>query len=172
LHANITRMLKKILLALVAILIIIQFFRPERNLSDDKTYHVATKYAVPENVSIILQGACNDCHTNKTEYPWYSNVQPVAWWMANHVNDGKRHLNLSAFTNRPIAYQNHKLEEIVEQVKEKEMPLPSYTWLGLHPQADLSEEERVAIVSWASAQMDTLKKNYPPDSLVMKRRGG
>jgi hypothetical protein len=172
LHANITRMLKKILLAFVAILIIIQFFRPERNLSDDQTYHVSTSYVVPENVNIILQGACNDCHTNKSEYPWYSNVQPVAWWMANHVNDGKRHLNLSAFTNRPIAYQNHKLEEIVEQVKEKEMPLPSYTWLGLHPKADLSEEERGAIISWASAQMDTLKKNYPPDSLVMKRRGG
>jgi hypothetical protein len=90
--------------------------------------------------------------------------------MANHVNDGKRHLNLSAFIQRPIAYQNHKLEEMIEQVKEHEMPLPSYTWLGLHPQANLSDDERNLIMSWAQAQMDTLKKNYPPDSLVLKRR--
>src|SRR5690348_649344 len=143
-------MLKKILLAFAAILVIIQFFRPERNLSDDNTYHMSTKYVIPENVSTIMKGACNDCHTNKTEYPWYANVQPVAWWLASHVNDGKRHLNMSAFTNRPIAYQNHKLEEIMEQVKEKEMPLPSYKWLGLHPNADLTEEQAGQIVSWAS----------------------
>jgi hypothetical protein len=165
-------MLKKILLALAAVLIIIQFIRPDRNDSEENTYHLSANYVIPENVNVLLDGACNDCHSNKTEYPWYSNVQPVAWWLANHVNDGKRHLNFSAFTNRPLAYQNHKFEEIIEMVKEKEMPLPSYTWLGLHPDAELSEDERGAIVSWASAQMDTLKKNNPPDSLVMKRRGG
>ena len=121
-------------------------------------------------MSTILNGACNDCHSNKTEYPWYANVQPVAWWLAGHVNDGKRHLNFSAFTNRPLAYQNHKFEEIVEMVKEKEMPLPSYTWMGLHPDANLTDEDRNEIINWAGAQMDTLKKNYPPDSLVMRRR--
>jgi hypothetical protein len=163
-------MVKKILLALAAILIIIQFFRPDRNESNDNTNAVATKYAIPQDVNVVLQGACNDCHTNKTKYPWYSNVQPLAWWMADHVNDGKRHLNLSAFTNRKIAYQNHKFEEIIEQVKEKEMPLPSYTWLGLHPDADITDAQRALITSWASAQMDTLKKNYPPDSLILRRR--
>ena len=163
-------MLKKTLLALVAVLVIIQFFRPKRNDSDDNTHHLSNKYAIPANVSTILSGACNDCHSNKTEYPWYAGVQPVAWWLAGHVNDGKRHLNFSAFTNRPLAYQNHKFEEIVEMVKEKEMPLPSYTWMGLHPDAHLTDEDRNEIISWASAQMDTLKKNYPPDSLVMRRR--
>jgi hypothetical protein len=164
-------MLKKILLALAAILIIIQFFRPDRNDSNDTTFALANNYTVPQDVHILLQGACNDCHSNQTEYPWYSKVQPVAWWLDSHVNDGKRHLNFSAFTNRNIAYQNHKFEEIIEMLKEKEMPLPSYTWFGLHPEANLTEHEADLISGWASAQMDTLKKNYPPDSLILRRRG-
>jgi Haem-binding domain len=164
-------MKKKILLGLLALLIIIQFIRPEKNLSDDMTYDFSKKYTVPTEVSNILTVACNDCHTNKTVYPWYSNIQPVAWWMNGHVQDGKRHLNLSTFLSRPIAFQNHKLEEIIEMVKEKEMPLSSYTYLGLHPEANLSDEQRQILTTWAQTQMDTLKSQYPPDSLVMKRRG-
>jgi hypothetical protein len=163
-------MIKKILLGLAFVVVLIQFFRPERNLSGDRTNDISKNYVVPENVKVLLAGACDDCHSNKTNYPWYTNLQPIGWWMASHVNDGKRHLNFSSFTHRNIAYQNHKFEEIIEMVKEKEMPLPSYTWVGLHPAANLSEQEANEIVAWASAQMDTLKKNYPADSLVMRRR--
>lgn len=162
--------MKKALIALLAIFIIIQFFRPERNLSDDNTYHLSKNHPVPERVNVLLEAACNDCHSNKTTYPWYSNIQPVAWWLDNHVNDGKWHLNFSAFTNRKLSYQNHKFEEIIEMVKEKEMPIPSYTWLGLHSNAKLSDEDRTVIADWAQAQMDTLKNTWPADSLIMKRR--
>ncbi len=162
-------MLKKILLGLLAVMVIIQFFRPEKNDSNDQQNHVSTKYEVPAEVATILKGACDDCHTNKTEYPWYANVQPAAWWLAGHVEDGKRHLNFSDFTTRRIAVQNHKFEEVVEMVEEKEMPLPSYTWLGLHPEAKLTDQQRQTLVNWAKAQMDTLKANYPADSLVMRR---
>jgi hypothetical protein len=163
-------MLKTILLFLLAILVIIQFFRPEKNLSDDKTYDITTQYHVPENIKATFAVACNDCHSNKTRYPWYSNVQPLAWWMASHVEDGKRHLNLSEFTKSKIARQNHKLEEIIETVKEHEMPLPSYTWMGVHKDANLTDEQRVAIADWAAAKMDSLKQVWPADSLVMRRR--
>jgi hypothetical protein len=139
-------MLKKILLALVVILVIIQFIRPEKNVSDVQINDISNKYIVPDRVKTLLAGACNDCHSNKTGYPWYSNIQPVAWWMNGHVTDGKRHLNFNNFTHRNIAYQNHKFEEIVEMVKEKEMPLPSYTWLGLHPDGNLTDEDRNEIV--------------------------
>jgi hypothetical protein len=165
-------MIKKILLVLAAALIIIQFFRPEKNLSGDRTNDITNKYVMPERVKTLMDGACNDCHTNKTNYPWYSNIQPVAWWLNGHVTDGKRHLNFNNFTHRNIAYQNHKFEEIIEMIKEKEMPLPSYTWLGLHPEAKLSDDEAAEISSWAQAQMDTLKSQYPADSLVIKRRAG
>jgi len=165
-------MIKKILLGLLAVMVIIQFIRPEKNDSNDQQNHVSTKYEVPTEVAVILKGACDDCHTNKTEYPWYANVQPAAWWLAGHVEDGKRHLNFSNFTSRTIAVQNHKFEEVVEMVEEKEMPLPSYTWLGLHPEAKLTDQQRQTLINWAKAQMDTLKANYPADSLVMRRPSG
>lgn len=165
-------MVKKILLGLGAVLILIQFIRPEKNLSDDRTYDVSTKYAMPEDVKGILQVACNDCHSNKTEYPWYSNIQPVAWFLNNHVVDGKRHLNFSNFTSRPIAYQNHKFEETIEMIKEDEMPLASYTNFGLHPGAKLSEEQKQSLISWAETNMAFLKASNPPDSLIMRRPQG
>ena len=165
-------MLKKILLGLAAVLVIIQFIRPEKNLSDDRTYDVSTKYAVPDNVKTILDVACNDCHSNKTAYPWYSNIQPIAWFLDHHVTDGKRHLNFSTFTKRPVAVQNHKFEETIEMVKEGEMPLPSYTWLGLHSGANLTDEQRQILIKWAETNMDSLKAQYPADSLVLRRPQG
>ncbi|AXE19847.1 cytochrome C [Runella rosea] len=165
-------MIKKILIGLGVVLVAIQFFHPEKNLSDDRTYDVSTKYAMPEEVKSTLKVACDDCHSNKTEYPWYSNIQPVAWFLDHHVVDGKRHLNFSNFTSRPIAYQNHKFEETIEMIKEGEMPLPSYTYFGLHSGAKLTEAQKQTLISWAEANMDSLKANYPADSLVMRRPQG
>lgn len=161
---------KTILLVLLGLLVLIQFIHPERNLSNDETYGVATKYPMPEEVKAVLQSACNDCHSNRTEYPWYAGVQPTAWWLANHVNGGKKHLNFSQFTHLPVAVQNHKFEETIEMVKEGDMPLSSYTWFGLHPEAKLSDEQRALLTNWAQANMDSLKAHYPADSLVLKRR--
>lgn len=163
-------MIRKILLGLGIILILIQFIHPEKNESNDKTHDISTKYTVPANVNHLLEVACNDCHSNKTIYPWYSQIQPVAWWMNHHVEEGKGELNFSTFTSLPIAVQNHKFEETIEMIEDKAMPLPSYTWFGMHKEADLSDEERKAIIDWAKAQIDTLKANYPADSLVLKRR--
>jgi hypothetical protein len=163
-------MFKKILIGLLLALVVIQFFRPEKNDSNNNTYAITTKYEVPKEVDEILRVSCNDCHSNNTTYPWYANVQPVAWWLNDHVEDGKRHLNFSEFTNRPIAIQNHKWEETIEMVEEKEMPLKDYTYLGLHSEANLSDEQREVLISWAKSQMTYLKDNYPADSLVMPKR--
>ena len=163
-------MKKKILSGLGIAFILIQFVRPIKNESDDQTHHIATKYPMTSEVEHLLKVSCNDCHSNKTVYPWYNNIQPVAWMLANHVNDGKRHLNLSTFTSLPIAVQNHKLEEIAETVEEKEMPDEAYTLFGLHKEANLTDAQRASIVNWARAQMDTIKAHYPADSLVMKKK--
>ncbi len=163
-------MKKKILEVLLLVLFFIQFVKPEKNQSNDETYSIATKYEVPADVQQILKVACNDCHSNNTAYPWYSNIQPVAWFLNHHVVDGKKHLNLSNFTSRKIAVQNHKFEEIIEMVKEKEMPLASYTFFGLHKEANLTDAQRTLITNWAQAQMDKLKAEYPADSLVLKRK--
>lgn len=163
-------MLKKIVIGLGVVLLLIQFVKPAKNNSNDNTFALSNKYKVPQDVGHLLEVSCNDCHSNKTEYPWYSNIQPVAWWLNNHVTDGKRHLNFSNFTKLPLAVQNHKFEEIVEMVEEQEMPIPSYTYFGLHPEADLSKEQQEKIIAWAKNQMAYLKANYPADSLVRKPR--
>jgi hypothetical protein len=163
-------MLKKIILGLVGVLIVIQFVPQEKNQSDDQLYDISKKYEIPAEVHTILQNACNDCHSNKSTYPWYSNIQPVGFWLNHHINDGKKHLNFSTFTKMPIAVQNHKLEEVIEQTEEKEMPMPSYTYFGLHANANLSDEQRAVLINWAKAQMDMLKSTYPADSLKMKPR--
>ena len=87
-------MLKKSLLAIAVILIVIQFIKPEKNLSDDNTYAITTKYDMPGDVKKTFEVACNDCHSNKTTYPWYSNIQPIAWFLNDHVLDGKTYLLL------------------------------------------------------------------------------
>jgi hypothetical protein len=163
-------MINKILVGLVLVVIAIQFVPTEKNESTDMQYDISTKYSIPADVNVILKNACNDCHSNNTTYPWYSNIQPVGFWLDHHVNDGKKHLNFSTFTKLPIAVQNHKLEEVIEQTEEKEMPMPSYTYLGLHSNANLSEEQRNSLINWAKGEMAKLKASYPADSLKMKPR--
>jgi len=163
-------MIKKLLVVLLVAFVVIQFFRPELNDSNDETYAMVTEYEIPETVQTILKTSCLDCHSNNTRYPWYAKVQPVAWWLDDHIKHGKGDLNFSEFTNRRIAIQNHKFEEIVEMVEEKEMPLPEYTYLGLHGDAKLSDDERTMLMDWAKAQMARLQNVYPADSLVLRRR--
>jgi hypothetical protein len=163
-------MVKKLFLVLLVAFLGLQFFRPEKNISNERSRDISTKYAIPAEVDAILKVACNDCHSNYTRYPWYANVQPVTWWLNNHVTDGKKHLNFSTFAERRIAVQNHKFEEIIETVRDKYMPMESYTALGLHPEAKLTEQQRNTLINWAQSQMDSLKVWYPADSLVMPKR--
>ena len=165
-------MIKKILIGLAIVFIIIQFFRPSKNLSADTSKDISKLYNVPDNVETILQRACNDCHSNKTVYPWYAEVQPVEWWLNDHIVDGKRHFNLNNFASLKVAVQKKKMEECMEQIKKNEMPLDSYTWI--HKDAILSEADKQTINTWCNSIIDTLKAKYPPDSLIFKeqRRNG
>jgi hypothetical protein len=160
-------MIKKILIGLLIVLIAIQFIKPERNVSGNTEKDIATLYPMSDSVKVIVNKACADCHTNKTNYPWYASVQPVAFWLADHVNDGKRHFNFNEFAAYRIAKQNHKLEECIEQIKEGEMPLKSYTLV--HKEANLTDAEKAVLTNWCQSIMDTLKATYPADSLKLKR---
>jgi hypothetical protein len=161
-------MVKKILLVLLAGFIVIQFIHPKKNKAEGaQPNYIGNVYAVPADVKLILEKACNDCHSNNTRYPWYSKVQPVDWWLTNHVEEGKKELNLDEYTHRSLRYQYHKLEEIAELVKEGGMPLDSYTWI--HKDARLTESEKSVLINWADAIRDTMKTKYPIDSLVRKK---
>lgn len=164
-------MLRKIGLVILVILIAIQFIPYEKNEGKTAGYPISGSYDIPDNVNKLLINACNNCHTNSSEYPWYASIEPIGYYLNGHIQDGKNDLNFDEFTNRPLAWQNHKLEEIIEMVEEKEMPLKSYTNFGLHPEANLSDADRQVIIDWAEDQMTYLKATYPADSLVMKRRG-
>src|SRR5688572_19617871 len=91
---------KKILLIILALFIVIQFVRPERNLSSaEAPGDIFTHYAASDSVKHLVRTVCYNCHSNNTVYPWYSNVQPFAWWLDHHIKEGKGELNFSEFTS-------------------------------------------------------------------------
>ncbi|RYD95522.1 MAG: cytochrome C [Sphingobacteriales bacterium] len=141
-------MAKRIFFGLLIVLVVIQFIRPERNTHPGRqATALGLQYPVPEQVGTILQKACNDCHSNNTRYPWYSNIQPVGWWLQHHVNEGKGKLNFDAFTSYSRRRQAKKMDETAELVEKGAMPLDSYTWI--HKDAKLTATERSALVAWA-----------------------
>jgi hypothetical protein len=146
-------------------LVVIQFFHSKKNIHPgDQVYALAKLHLVPDDVRLILRKACDDCHTNNTVYPWYSRIQPVDWWLNDHVVEGKQHLNFDSFSAKPAWFRYHIMEEVVDEVKEGKMPLNSYTWI--HKDAILTQDERSKLTSWARAVMDEMKQKYPADSLV------
>ena len=162
-------MFRKIMYVLLAAFIVIQFIHPTKNTSEGlQPNTIGNNYAIPADVKTILGKACNDCHSNNTRYPWYAKIQPVDWWLNKHVVDGKKDLNFDEFTNRAPRYQYHKMEEVIEMVKEREMPLKSYTWT--HKDARLTSNEREKMTGWAQSVMDAMKVKYPVDSLIRPKR--
>jgi mono/diheme cytochrome c family protein len=165
------KILKRTLLVLLLAFVVIQFFRPVKNTAGGPeafAKDIATAHDVPADVQLIFQKACYDCHSNNTAYPWYSYIQPVAWWLNDHVKEGKKELNFSEFAGYSIRRKYKKLEEINKEVKEGEMPLESYTLI--HTDAKLSDAERLAIANWVTSLRDSMKRVYPEDSLVRKKQ--
>ncbi|HEY9004658.1 heme-binding domain-containing protein [Ohtaekwangia sp.] len=150
---------KKVGITLLTVLIIIQFIRPAKNVSDQliTANDISHTYAISEEVHQILIKKCYDCHSNTTLYPWYYNIQPVAWWMAHHVNEGKDELNFSEFKSYSQKRANHKIEEISDAVNEGWMPLDSYLWI--HHEAAITESDRAAINAWIKTLPVVLEKH-------------
>ena len=160
---------KKILLLLLILLVGIQFFHPEKNQTTAVPVNdIGKLYAIPDDVKIILAKACNDCHTNNTVYPWYNNIQPIAWWLNNHVVDGKRNFNFDEFATYRVAKQYKRMQQCINLVKKNEMPLDSYTWI--HKNAILTDAEKETFFKWCNAVRDSIKAKYPADSLIIPNK--
>ncbi|PBQ30786.1 cytochrome C [Sphingobacteriaceae bacterium] len=139
--------IKKILIALLLLLVIAQFFRIDKSnklTPPEKDVLVITKPGA--EISSILKESCYDCHSNEVTYPWYTNIAPVSWWIKHHVNEGTHHLNFSEWGNYSSRKADHKLEECVEMVEEDEMPMGSYTLM--HGKATLTKQQRELLVKW------------------------
>jgi len=153
---------RTVLLFLFFVFIIIQFFQPDKNNNDViATNDIHTIVSMPDTVEQIMKVACYDCHSNNTRYPWYCNIQPVGWWLKNHVKEGKQHLNFNEFVNIPSRNgkttrqrQIKKLEDIKETVSEGEMPLSSYTII--HGDARLTKEQKQMLMDWSDSARQTI----------------
>lgn len=154
---------KIILLLIVVGFIVIQFFRPDFTnppVVQGETLEASTQ--VPENVETVLTRSCKDCHSNETVYPWYSKIQPSAWFLKDHIDEGKREMNLSVWNTYTDRKKNKKLEEVCEQVQSREMPLPSYLWI--HWGAKLSDEEIKTLCDWTTAERARIAANPQSNS--------
>lgn len=149
-------MKKKLFIVFAIVLVLIQFYRPAKNQNPEiSTADISKISNVPENVLQILKTACYDCHSNNTIYPWYASIQPVAWWLQRHVDEGKKRLNFSEFGNYSAEKAAKKLKQTAEVIEEEEMPLFSYTII--HRNAILNAEQKSIVLNWLQSH-NTNKK--------------
>lgn len=149
------KLYKKIIFALLVTFIVIQFIQPARNQNGQvMPTDIEKTVVVPANVLGILKRSCYDCHSNNTHYQWYSHIQPGAWLMAHHIKTGKAMLNFSQFGDLYNRKQQSKLQGIINQVKDGEMPITSYTLI--HKNAILTTEQKTILLNWAASAKDSL----------------
>lgn len=150
------KILKIIAIVLVLAFIAIQFIRPDRTNPPEvvgETLEASSQ--IPADVDAILSRSCADCHSNRTVYPWYSNIAPVSWLLANHIRDARRELNFSIWNTYDNRRKVRKLGDICEQIETGEMPLPSYLWM--HWDAKLKEGEASKVCDWTEAEKARLE---------------
>ncbi|MCE3278337.1 MAG: cytochrome [Bacteroidetes bacterium] len=151
--------LKKVLIALVVLFILIQFFRIDRkNPITDPSKDFLTVTSTPSDVAAILNSSCYDCHSNATVYPWYTNIAPVSWWLKHHIDEGRAELNFSEWDNYSSRKKDHKLDEAIELVENGEMPMNTYIWM--HGNAKLSEEQKKRLITYFTS-LRTFESDKP-----------
>jgi hypothetical protein len=149
-------MARKIVIGVLLVLVVIQFIRPPKNQADGINENdISLTYGMPQAVHSILTQKCYDCHSHSTVYPWYTNIQPVGWWMYFHIKEGKEHLNFSEFKTYSEKKASHKLEELSEAVTDGWMPLESYLWM--HREAKVTPQETGMINNWIQSLGVTVK---------------
>ena len=141
-------------IALIAF-IVIQFFPVDYNQSNSvpETDFILVNN-VPSDIQNKLQISCYDCHSNNTQYPWYNKMQPVAWFLEGHIKEGKEELNFSEWNSLSSRRKASKLNSIIKQIENDEMPLSSYTLI--HKEARFSEEEKEEILNWVTQLKDSI----------------
>jgi hypothetical protein len=145
------KILKWLVIIVGVVFLVAQFKRPARtNPPVDQAQTLEAQTQMTPQVASTLSRSCNDCHSNNTTWPWYTNVAPVSWFIADHVEEGRRHLNFSEWGKGDERRQRKKLEEICEEVTDGAMPLSSYT--PLHPQAKLTPEDIKTLCDWTEAE--------------------
>lgn len=145
------RFLKLAAAALAFVFVGLQFVRPERaGAGHDAARSLESRARLTPELSAVLARSCDDCHTERTRWPWYSEVAPVSWFVAGHVRDGRRHLNFSDWATYESQDIGGLLGGICGEAKRGTMPPASYTLL--HPSAKLSPRDVQTICDWTTAE--------------------
>jgi len=151
------KIIKFLLIILILAFVVIQFFRPDRTSSEEYgENHITKKMNVPDNVQKILKRSCFDCHSNHTVWPWYSNIAPMSWLVAQDVRKGRAKMNFSEWGKIPESKREERLQSICDEIKEDEMPLPNY--LLIHRDAVLSQQEKDILCAWSEAELKKLEE--------------
>jgi hypothetical protein len=141
---------------IIALLLTIQFIRPEKTnppIVRERTLEAAV--TVPPAVEDILARSCNDCHSDRTRWPWYSYFAPVSWLVVNDVNEGRRHLNFSQWlgldvdAGDAVPYTFQRLHTVCKAVESRSMPFWSYA--AVHRRARLAEGDIRAVCEWSES---------------------
>lgn len=157
---TILRVVKWTLIVVAVGFVAIQFVRPARtNPAIDPARTIEANSQMTPEVASILDRSCRDCHSNKTVWPWYTNVAPVSWWLADHVNEGRHDLNFSDWASLAPDRRDRKLRQICDEVEDGMMPLSSY--LPMHPAAKLSDQDKKTICDWTNAERQRLAATPP-----------
>ena len=150
-------MFKKLLLFLLVVFVIIQFFRPEKNIhagEEAVKNHISKAIAVPDEVGKILKTSCYDCHSNQSVWPWYSHLAPISWLIQHDVDEGRHELNFSEWDT-----PQREAGEAAKTVQKGEMPLWIYSLI--HPHARLSSSERASLIRGLDATMGQSGERRP-----------
>jgi len=149
--SRVRKVLKWLLILIVALFVGVQFVRPARtNPAVDQTQTIHAQLQITPQVAAILDRSCQDCHSNSTRWPWYSNVVPASWFLVDHVDEGREHLNFSEWGKLEKREVDKKLEEMCEEVTDRVMPIDTYTWI--HRSARLSDAEIKTLCDWTEAE--------------------
>ncbi len=149
------RNLVRIAIGLIGIFIVAQLFRPElSNPPSDPSSSIRHYTGIPPEVVNKIESACFDCHSNETRWPWYSYITPVNYLIASDVNTGRRHVNFSDWNKYNPGKLKSVLDNIYDQVYNREMPLSQYKWM--RSKAKLTDADVKMICDWASGEEDRL----------------
>ncbi len=136
----------------------IQFIPTTPNQQEDLLQsNFMNSYKVPQEIQQVLKNSCFDCHSNNTNYPWYNRIQPISWFLEQHIKKGKNDLNFDEFESYSIRKQKNKLKSIANQIEENKMPLFSYTLI--HKNSKLTEVEKVKLIDWLYKKQDSINNN-------------
>ena len=137
----------KIVTTIIIASIGIQFIPVDVNDSTiEPTKNFVEVFDAPLKVSEILSASCYDCHSNNTNYPWYSKIQPVGLIMGSHIREGKEELNFSEFGSYSSRRQKNKIESIINEISNDKMPLSSYK--AMHPEAEISFQKKSDLLAF------------------------